>query len=81
MFNDTGGREGDVRRLGALRATVFKAVQGSAGGGDTWGTRGRRKGTRITRNKNIIWGIWIETDKRRAGTVNRNRGPLVLRPN
>jgi hypothetical protein len=51
-FHDQGGREGGVRRLGALRVTVLKAVQGSAGGGDTWVTRGRRKGkTSIPKNK------------------------------
>jgi len=43
--------------LGALEGTLSKAIQGSAGGRDTWGTRGCRKGTPITQNKNIHWGI------------------------
>lgn len=39
---------------------MLKAVQGSVGGGDTWGTRERRRGAPITKIKNILWEIGLE---------------------
>jgi hypothetical protein len=67
-----GGREGDVRQSGVLRATVLKAVQGSAGGGDTWGQGDIGMGTPITKNKILFGGFEREKTSDKRGTVNRN---------